>query len=64
MFPLLHGERMFIAKKAARGATVLALRRPVTVLGSAKSKASNISGKALRNTGRYTLRQVAMCLKP
>ena len=41
----------------AWGATVLTLRRPVTMLGLAKSKASNISGKLLRNTGAYTLRR-------
>ena len=38
-------------RNSACGATVLTLRRPVTTLGSAKSKTSNSSGKALRNTG-------------
>jgi hypothetical protein len=44
-------------RKSAWGATVLTLRRPVTMLGSAKSNTSKISGRALRNTGTYTLRR-------
>ena len=42
---------------------VLDVRAPVTMLGLAKSNTSNNSGTALRNTGKYTLRQVAFVLK-
>ena len=38
-------------RNSACGATVLTFRRPVTMLGSAKSNTSNSSGSALRKTG-------------